>query len=73
MKNSGKNILLFILLLALFSCSKYLAPADSRNPCSLRYDSVCEEWKRLYPKEYAKYLERVKKQSKVEARNSDKH
>lgn len=67
-----KKIMLCILLLMLSSdCSispkiKTIIHNDRINPCGENYpDKVaCEEWKKNFPKEYEKYLERQKKNLK---------
>jgi hypothetical protein len=57
--------ILFIVLLA-FKCSPEFVSKfnhDKYNPCSIDqfHDSIeCERWKKLYPKEYARYKERQK-------------
>ena len=56
-----KLTLSIFFIVYLTSCSVILRPADNKNPCALKYKIECEEWRTKFPKEYARYMERVRK------------
>ena len=61
MKKLAVKFLYLLFALYLTNCSVILRPADNKNPCTLKYKFECDEWRIKFPKEYARYLERVKK------------
>ena len=61
MKSLAVKSFSLLFSLYLLSCSVILKPADNKNPCALKYKIECDEWRSKFPKEYARYMERVKK------------
>jgi hypothetical protein len=56
-------VALLVVLVGFSGCAKVFTDADNRNPCSNKYDIECELWRKQYPKEYARYKERMMKNS----------
>jgi len=72
MKNIIKAIILVSCIGFVSGCSKVLHHADLGNPCTNKYTVECEQWQREHPKEYAHYVDRMKKQDEMKVSGSSK-
>ena len=61
MKPKMKIWVIIILAAIAEGCTAVYQRADLQNPCSSADRSACEQWRKDFPKEYAKYAARMKK------------